>query len=212
VEETQSFMPNTANELQRCIDRLLIGDDGARDALIDNACERLLQLTRKMLRDFPSVHRWEDTDDVFQNAVLRLCCALKQVTPKNVNEFIGLAALQIRRELVDLARHYYGPEGHGAHHHSDLEDRNASDFSRRGFQALESTMEPRKLAMWAEFHLRVSALPKEECQLFDMLWYQGLPQQEVAVLLGVTERTIQRRWQQVRIKIHGEIKGSLPGV
>jgi RNA polymerase sigma factor (sigma-70 family) len=66
--------------------------------------------------------------------------------------------------------------------------------------------------MWAEFHLRVSALPEEECQLFDMLWYQGLPQQEVALLLGVTERTIQRRWQQVRIKIHGEIKGSLPGV
>jgi hypothetical protein len=57
-------------QLQNCIERLRHG--GAGQDLIRHACARLQRLARKMLRGFPSVKRWEDTDDVFQNAVVRL--------------------------------------------------------------------------------------------------------------------------------------------
>jgi RNA polymerase sigma-70 factor (ECF subfamily) len=200
-----------ACHLQACIDRLLAGHGDARNDLVQCACARLTRLTRKMLRDFPGVRRWEETDDVFQNAALRLCAALKEVTPRTVPEFIRLAALQIRRELLDLARHYYGPEGHGAHHASNsVPADSASRHTPGRFEPMQSTYDPARLAMWTEFHDRVHALPDDDREAFDLLWYQGLSQAEAAALLGVTERTIQRRWQQARLSIHKAMKGNLP--
>jgi RNA polymerase sigma factor (sigma-70 family) len=198
--------------LQDCVDRLLKGNENARNELINCACERLRRLTRQMLNEFPGVRRWEDTDDVFQNAALRLCSALKQVTPRTVPEFIRLAALQIRRELMDLARHYYGPLGHGAHHASNAGASNAEDSSVRSFAAVDSTYEPSRLAIWSEFHQHVESLPENEREVFDLLWYQGLTRAEAATLLGVNERTVLRRWQQARIQVHRALQTHLPGV
>ena len=39
----------------------------------DLPAERLTRLTHNMLKDYPGVHRWEETDDILQNATLRLC-------------------------------------------------------------------------------------------------------------------------------------------
>jgi len=77
-------MPESENQttlVQGWIDRLRAGDSSARDALLACAIDRLERLTRKMLKGFPGVHRWEQTDDVLQNAILRLSRALQDVTP-----------------------------------------------------------------------------------------------------------------------------------
>jgi DNA-directed RNA polymerase specialized sigma24 family protein len=73
------FPDDHSTQIQRCMDRLRAGDVSARDELLARASARLTRLTRKMLRDFPGVHRWEETDDVLQNAVVRLCRALGEV-------------------------------------------------------------------------------------------------------------------------------------
>ena len=39
-----------------------------------------------MLRDYPRVGRWEQTDDVLQNALLRLWRALEDVRPATARE------------------------------------------------------------------------------------------------------------------------------
>lgn len=46
-------------------------------------------------------------------AAIRLDRALAEKVPKDASHFFRLAALQIRRERIDLARHYGGPEGMG---------------------------------------------------------------------------------------------------
>src|SRR5438309_5370437 len=107
-------------QFQTWIDRLQAGDLNARDELLGHACERLRRLTRKMLKGFARVKRWELTDDVLQNAMLRLWTALGQVTPRTARDLYTLAALQIRRELIDLARQYYGPRGMGANQASKV--------------------------------------------------------------------------------------------
>ena len=99
--------------IQACLDQLRQGDDSARAALLECACERLTRLARRMLRGFPRVQRWEQTDDVLQNALLRLRRALEKTSPESVRSFVNLAAVQIRRELIDLARHYDGPDRDG---------------------------------------------------------------------------------------------------
>ena len=99
-----------ASELRSCLSRVRRGDTSALNELILLASKRLESLTHLMLRDYPRVQRWAQTDDVLQNALVRLCRALESVTPKDVREFYALATTQIRRELLDLARHYSGPE------------------------------------------------------------------------------------------------------
>src|SRR5579885_1307392 len=113
-----SEVPSKTVQIQVWLDRMRGGDATAFDELLRCACERLHNLARKMLRSYPNVHRWEQTDDVLQNASLRLYRTLQQVPVETTRDFFRLAALNIRRELLDLAKHYYGPQGHGARHAS----------------------------------------------------------------------------------------------
>ncbi len=69
-----------------------------------------------MLRDFPKVHRWEETDDVFTEAVSRLHQCLETVQPESPRHFYNLAATHVRRVLIGMTRRYYGPLGLGANH------------------------------------------------------------------------------------------------
>jgi RNA polymerase sigma-70 factor (ECF subfamily) len=198
-----------STRIQGCIDRLRLGDARARDELLAHASERLTRLTRKMLRDFPGVHRWEQTDDVLQNAVLRLCRALSAVQPPTAADFFRLAAAQVRRELLDLARRYYGAQGLGAHHVSVAgvdQTRSAAGPNPR-----DTTHDPGRLAAWTDFHREVESLPAEEREVFDLLFYQGLSQAEAAALLEVSERTIKRRWQEARLRLVRALGGRSPG-
>jgi RNA polymerase sigma-70 factor (ECF subfamily) len=200
------------SHLQRCLDLLKAGDVAARNDLINSACQRLQRLTRKMLHDYQRVHRWEETADVFQNAMLRLCRALQSVTPSSLSEFYRLAALQVRRELIDLARHYYGPQGAGANHATQfLLGNHASSSKTPAHEAADLTQEPGRLALWTEFHRQVDALPDEEREVFDLLFYQGLSQAEAAALVGVSDRTIKSRWRSARLRLHEALGGALPG-
>lgn len=201
---------NQSVQIQGWIERLQAGDLTARDELIKSACARLTRLTRKMLRSYPRVKRWEQTDDVFQNSVLRLYRALAEVTPQTVGDFFRLAALNIRRELLDLAKHYYGPRGHGAKHGTSP-PRTASDSKAvPAHDKQDTTREPGRLAAWSDFHEQIDALPDDEREVFDLLWYQGLTQAEAADILQVTERTIKRRWQAARLRLHEALHGEMP--
>src|SRR5271155_5234791 len=96
------------SEARDLLDRLRAGDSSARDRLIELAQGRFVALARAMLRRYPQVRRWEQTDDLLQAALMRLHRSLAEVRPEGVKHFDSLAAVQIRRELIDLARHYQG--------------------------------------------------------------------------------------------------------
>jgi RNA polymerase sigma factor (sigma-70 family) len=177
------------------LNQLRDGNLAARDQLIRVATSRLEKLTHKMLRhQFGRVGRWADTNDVLQSATLRLWKSLEKSTPESALHFHRLAARLIRHELVDLARHYYGPMGTGANHESiasvGLENVNPQGPSN-GTPASE----------WSELHTLVQSLPPDEAEITDLLFYQGLLQEEAADLLGVDVRTVQRRWQRARRKL-----------
>jgi RNA polymerase sigma-70 factor (ECF subfamily) len=92
------------------------GNAAARDALIRHACERLRRLTGQILRESsPGVGGFEETDDMLQNAQLRLLQTLQALPPDSVAGFFTLATRAIRRELLDLKRHYFGPQRPGKH-------------------------------------------------------------------------------------------------
>lgn len=180
-------------QLQLLIDNFLAGDEAARNALLDHACDRLLRLTRKMFHARRDLGRWEQTDDVFQIALLRLHRALSEVKPESVRHFFNLAAVQIRRTLLDLAKHHLGPHGQATKHHTDGQP--ADD---EGGSLHDKAEQPEDLEGWSAFHAEVEALPDEEREVVGLLFYEQLTQQEAASLLGVSLRTVKRRWLSAR--------------
>lgn len=187
-------------ELQGLIDLANRGDREARSRLLDHACDRLLTLTKTMFAGFPSLRRWEQTDDVFVNSMMRLHRALESVQPESVRHFLNLAATQIRRELLDLKKHYYGKEGLGANHHTDYQPADA-----QGGSLSRTATEPEDLSMWSVFHEKVDELPEELRETFNLIYYEGLSQEESASVLGLSVSTVKRRWQEARIKLHDEL-------
>jgi RNA polymerase sigma factor (sigma-70 family) len=184
-------------ELRNLLGRVAAHDREAREELLRRSAANLQRLTHKLLSGFPTVRRWEGTDDVVQNATLRLLRALEHVNPENPRQFFGLAAEQVRRELIDLARHHYGPHGQGKNHASRAGE--APEVAAGGSDAAG-------LADWEAFHEGVAALSEADREIFALLYYQGLSQAEAAQLLGLSVAAVQQRWQRARLRLHDRLK------
>ncbi len=208
----------STTQLQALLDRGAEGASSAYDELLSQASDRLFRLTRKMLRAYPHLQRWEQTDDVFQTAALKLHRSLGEVRPASVAGFWGLATTQIRRTLIDLARHHFGPQGGAANHESHQgTDTSTVGNPQAANQAASSQNGPESLAEWAEFHALIEQLPAEERDIFHLVWYAGLPQKDIAELLHVSLPTVQRRWYAAQLHLfelnHGQgppLEGEAP--
>ena len=195
--------------LRDLIVRLSEGDDTAVAALIRHTTQRLESLARHMLRGYPALRRWVETDDVLQNSLLRLMRALEKVKVESPRHFMSLSALQIRRELIDLARHYYGPAGLGANLESDA---GVDTTQRANVDVADLSHEASMLAQWCELHEQIGALPNDEREAVGILYYDGLSQAEAAQLLGVSVRTVQRRWHSALQMLHEKVGDQWPEI
>jgi RNA polymerase sigma-70 factor (ECF subfamily) len=185
----------TTVRIQACLDRVAAGDITAQNDLLQHASRRLDHLARRIFADFPKLKRWVDCEDALQDACLRLTRALAAETPASPRDFFRLAALQIRRQLLDLARHYYGPHGAGTNHPFGEGQCPEPSLTDR------SSLDPAHLAEWTEWQRALASLPDDEREVFDLLWYYGLTQPEAAGVLNVSLRTVKRRWQRTRLAL-----------
>ncbi len=188
------------NQLQKLIDAALEGNAQAKAALIGHASDRLLRLTQKMFNGYPSLKRWEQTEDVYQNAMVRLHRALANVQVESVRHFFNLATVQIRRELLDLAKHYFGPEGHGSHHHTD-----GVPSGGAGDTIYDRASRPSDPLGWCEFHAAVERLPEDDQEIVNLLFYEGLTHEEASRVLDTSVRTLKRRWASIKLKLHEKL-------
>ncbi len=197
------------------LDRLREADPAARragaDELVAVVAERLRSMARRMLRGYPTVRRFSETDDIAQGAALRLHRALATVTPACPREFMGLVALQVRRELVDLARKFAGPESLVPHLDTDVVRDGGNELRRTESAADDvAAAERESLARWVRFHEIVAELTAEERAVFDMVWYLGATQAVIADVLDCSERTVRRRWDAACEHFQSRFRGDLP--
>lgn len=205
ISGTMSIPANDTSRFLALLKRSSSGDAAARGELLNVAYERLRRLARTMFHDFPKLQAWEETDDVWQSAAMRFDKALQSHPPSSVAEFFGLAARQIRWQLLDLARRYKNlmPPGN--------EPRIGNDESTRSSREPGSnTDDPQRLEKWTRLHEEVDNLPEELRQAFDLLYYSGLTQEEAAELLHLSVRTVRARWRAVRLALYNALEGQMP--
>ena len=207
--DSESFATLT---MQGLVDRIQAGEAAAQDEICRRVGQRLERLASKMLKSYPGVKRWEQTDDVLQNALMRLLKALKAIKPDNMRAFFGLATEQMRRQLLDLNRHYQGVCGHG----QNLVDMPAAAADETVLPGIDpedlaaGKDKGAELDRWQALHEAVETLPVEEREVFGLVFYHGWTQAQIAELLNVNERTIRRYWQSVCMRLSEMLQGELP--
>jgi RNA polymerase sigma-70 factor (ECF subfamily) len=69
------------------------------------------------------------------------------------------------------------------------------------------TQNPQHLAQWRELHEGIEALPEPLREMFDLLWYNELPQEQAAEIVGVSTRQIKRRWREAKLALADALGG-----
>lgn len=181
--ESQSL--NTT-DLVAWVDELRAGRPNAAEPTFRKIMARVEQLAGSMFAKFGRVGRFVDIDDVVQNTLIRLLAAFRDIRPTSRQHFYALANTLIRRELLDLAKRYYGPRGHG----TNLADAGVGDGT--GEHAPVAADPAAELSLAAAFHEGIERLPPQEREVVSLTYYHGWSQREIADLFQVTVRTVQR--------------------
>jgi RNA polymerase sigma-70 factor (ECF subfamily) len=190
--------------IQSRLDRWRRGEAQALDELCRKSMARFEWLARKMLRGFPSIRPVADTVDVLQSAMIRLLRTLRTVHPESTRDFVNLAAVHIRRELIDLSRRVRArPEI----------SRRTNPTSGAGNDANVTQAAPMShddIDRWGRFHEEVDALPTELREVIGLSLYHGWTQAQMAELFAVDERTIRRRWRAACEALRDRLQGEFP--
>jgi RNA polymerase sigma factor (sigma-70 family) len=186
--------PNT-DDLVFWVIELHQGRPDAAEAVCRKIMARVEKLARAMFKRFPRVGRFVDVEDVVQNALIRLLTAFRHVRPTSRRHFYALTGELIRRELLDLTKHYYGPRGHG----TNLSDVAVGDGEWE-CPAADRAPDLADLERATAFHEAVARLPVQEREVIGLLYYHGWTQAEISGLYKVSVRTVQR-WQESGIAL-----------
>jgi RNA polymerase sigma factor (sigma-70 family) len=181
-------MSDESSELQSLLDRLRAGDQGARREFLEQVCGRLRRLAAKILYgSFPNLESRHDVDSVVHETWLRLMQAVDRADPPTVEDFFRLAAHKIRQVLLDMAERQKRIDQRETFFRSESQGGGPSQVS-------DQTYDSARLAQWTEFHEKVGRLSEPERSVFEMHYYLGLPQAEIASLLGLHPRKVSYLW------------------
>jgi len=194
-------------ELQQLIERIGRGDQAARRQLIEQAYVRLEALAGAILRrSFPDLARNHDVESILSETWLRMVQALDKVQPPTVADFFRLAAHKMRQVLLDLVH------SQGRHAHQRLVESAADGTSPTPIAAANQTYDPARLALWTELHEQVESLDADERTVFEMHYYLGMTQADIAHVLDLHPRKVSHLWIAATDKLADAVSHELsPG-
>ena len=161
------------------------GDAAASAALIDTVYPELQRLARHYLAGERPSHTLQ-TSDLVHEAWVRLF-ASAEVHVNDRNHLVALMATQMRRALVDYARHRNAAKGPGAGIRVSLSG--APDISARPDEDVLALDQALKA---------LEAVDPRAGQVVEMRFFGGLSEVEAAEALGVSIATLKRDWTFAR--------------
>jgi RNA polymerase sigma factor (sigma-70 family) len=194
-------------ELQQLIDRIGQGNVEARRRLLERAYQRMQALAATILqRSFSDLAGRHDVDSILSETWLRLVQTLEKVQPPTVADFFRLAGHKMRQVLLDLV------QSERRHAHVPLAETARGTQSQTPAAPGNQTYDPARLAMWTELHHQVELLPGDERTVFEMHYYLGMPQAEIARVLDLHPRKVSHLWIAATDKLADSVSRELaPG-
>jgi RNA polymerase sigma factor (sigma-70 family) len=190
--------------IQRYLDALP-GDNAAEPMireLLERAAGRLRLLSATILyKRYPRFTRPPvnlEPDELLGDVVARLLTSLRTIRPPTVRQFFALANQHMRWQLNDLARRLDERPAAAALVESGIAAppaSTASGLSPDGRRMLEV----------------IEGLPEDEREVFDLIGIQGLTHAETAAVVGVSEKTVQRRLNRARLLLAERLSDCRPG-
>jgi len=180
------------------VTRLLLewsdGDERARDEMLPLVYNELRRLAASYLRRERPGHTLQPTELV-HDAYLRLIDQ-RQVNWKNRAQFIGLAAVMMRRILVNHARERATDKRGG-----DVQKVPLSDVAAAGAPqdvdviALHSALD------------QLETIDQRKSRIVELKFFGGLTTNEIAEVLHISPATIERDWSFARAWLYDAIGG-----
>ena len=178
--------------IQRYLDAMP-GDTSAEPIvheLLERAVGRLRLLCATFLhKRYPRLTRPPvnlETDELLGGVAAGLLTAMRVTRPPTVRRFFALANQHIRWQLNDLARR--------------LDERPAAGMlAESGVAGSPASMESRLSPDAVRILEVIDRLPEDEREVFDLIGIQGLTHGEAATVIGVAEKTVQRRLNRAKV-------------
>ena len=174
--------PASPGEVTRLLHSARGGDRAAYDRLFALAYEDLRVVARKQLRgarDAEAVRTTELVHELYMKLADQAAPAYE-----NRAHFYAIAARAMRQLLVDLARHRQAAKRGG-------------DWARTTLSGKQVPAEVRLDEVLALDEL-LGRLDDRQRQVVEYRFYGGLTEDEIATVLGVSTRTVQREWMKAR--------------
>jgi RNA polymerase sigma factor (sigma-70 family) len=193
--------PSTTNLIRDWLIRQQEDQSPDINELLQICEDRVRELVRRRLRDFPQVHREEQTTDIVNETLMQLVRQLGKTTFATPLHLIRSTARIIRHVLIDKSRAIR------AKRRPRLEA-----FDSPEMESQPSTDHPIDLEIMSEFHLHIDSLPEEERILFDLLYYRGLTTSTAATLLNMPPTTLKNRWVKARVQLPEKFRCDFPEI
>jgi RNA polymerase sigma factor (TIGR02999 family) len=171
------------------------GNAAASAALIDTIYPELQRLARHYLAGERASHTLQ-TIDLVHDAWLRLF-ASSDVSVNDRNHLIALMATQMRRALVDYARHRNAAKGPGA----------GIRVSLSGARDLGTRPDEDVLALDQALQV-LERVDARAAQVVEMRFFGGLSEVEAAQTLGVSVATLKRDWTFARAWLYDRLRSA----
>ena len=181
-------------ELTRILRDLRDASPAELDLLFQASYDELRRLARKYLARERREHTLQTTALVHE-AYLRLVDS-SNLEWNNRAHFLALAARVMRRILVDHARRRKSSKRGGEWKQVTLghADGVGNAPERLDLVALEGAL------------TRLQERDPEKARVVEMRFFAGMTNDEIAEVLGVTERTVRRHWAAAQVRLYKDLK------
>jgi RNA polymerase sigma factor (TIGR02999 family) len=115
--------------------------------------------------------------------------------------FMGYAARVMRGLIIDHAR-----AEHAAKRGGDVE------LTSLKTDDLEVTANPRELTAISDALDELATFDRLLAEIVDLKFFCGFSFVEIAAMRGLSERSVQRKWDKARIYLHARIRGHSPDI
>jgi RNA polymerase sigma factor (TIGR02999 family) len=189
--DASSTTPHAAGELTLLLAAARAGEPEALERAIPLVYPELRRLARNQIRRSGAEGALRPTELVHE-AYMKLSRA-RVVDARGREHFLAIAARAMRQLLVDDARRRQAGKRGGAQRLTTLTDGvSARALPPEELLALDRALE---------------TLEPRQRQVVEYRFFGGLEEQEIAVVLGVTERTVRRDWVKARAWLYRELYG-----